>query len=45
MQTVIQLNTQQINSALLSLQKELLEQIQEVKKELTELKKVVYNEQ
>lgn len=45
MQTVIQLNTQQINSALLSLQKELLEQIQEVKKELTELKKVVGNEQ
>ena len=39
MQTVIQLNTQQINSALLSLQKELLEQIQEVKKELTEVKK------
>lgn len=45
MQTVNQLNTQQINSALLSLQKELLEQIQEVKKELTELKKVVDNEQ
>lgn len=45
MQTVNQLNTQQINSALLSLQKELLEQIQEVKKELTEIKKVVDNEQ
>lgn len=45
MQTVNQLNTQQINSALLSLQKELLKQIQEVKKELTELKKVVNNEQ
>lgn len=45
MQTVNQLNTQQINSALLSLQKELLEQIQEVKKELTEIKKVVANEQ
>lgn len=45
MQTVNQLNTQQINAALLALQKELLEQIQELKKELTELKKVVENEQ
>ena len=45
MQTVNQLNTQQINSALLSLQKELLDQIEELKKELIELQKVVQNEQ
>lgn len=45
MQTVNELNTQQINSALLSLQKELLEQISELKKDLIELKKVVSNEQ
>lgn len=45
MQTVNELNTQQINSALLSLQKELLEQISELKKDLIELKKVVSDEQ
>lgn len=45
MQTVTQNTPQQINSALLSLQTELLQEIKEVKDELNKIKEILNNEQ
>lgn len=45
MNTVTDNSTKQINAALLSLQKEVLEQIKEVKDELKQIQEILHDEQ